>query len=405
MTGALAIGAFLLSLVQPQTLGPWYVELLLVALAYIWVLAQPAGERDDVLPALAVLLSAFGLMLVARLAPDLARKQQEWLLVSLALAVVLGPAFTRFRRMAAYKYVWVLASLVLFILLLLFGQTVNGARLWIRFGDVRYEPIELIKLFVVFFLAAYLAETGDVIATARHVWTANARYLGPLFLGWGASMAILVLQHDLGMATLLLATFATMLYVATRRLDIVLAGLVIFALVAFWAVHHFPYVETRISVWLHPFADPYGHGYQSSQGYFSLAAGGLFGTGYRLGHPQYIPDAATDYVFAAIGEEFGWLGAVAVLTLFLAIVRRILVVGIEQPDLYAKLLAVGLAATFGFQVLIIVGGVIGFFPLTGITLPFLSYGGSSLLANFLLVSLAWAMSEKTTTLSYEKSRA
>ncbi len=394
MTGALVIGAFMLSLVQPQTLGPWWVEMILVALAYIWVLAQPVGERDDVLPALAVLLSAFGLMLVARLAPALARKQQEWLLVSLALTVVLGPAFTRFRRMAAYKYVWVLASLVLFVLLLLFGQSVNGARLWIRFGDVRYEPIELIKLFVVFFLAAYLAETGDVIATARRVWTANARYLGPLFLGWGASMAILVLQHDLGMATLLLVTFATMLFVATRRLDIVLAGFLIFALVAFWAVHHFPYVATRIGVWLHPFADPYGRGYQSSQGYFSLAAGGLFGTGYRLGHPQYVPDAATDYVFAAIGEEFGWLGAVAVLTLFLAIVRRILVIGIEQPDLYAKLLAVGLAATFGFQVLIIVGGVIGLFPLTGITLPFISYGGSSLLANFLLVSLVWAMSEK-----------
>lgn len=395
MTGALLVGGFILSLVQPGALGAWWLDAVLVALSYAWVLLQPVGaERDDVLPALAILLSALGLALVARLEPSLARKQQEWLMVSIGLAIALGPFFTRFRRMAAYKYVWVVASLALFVLLLLFGQTVNGARLWIRFGSVHYEPVELIKLFIVFFLAAYLAETADVIATARRVWTANARYLGPLFLGWGASMAILVLQHDLGMATLLLLTFATILYVATRRVDIVLAGFVVFGLVALWAVHHFPYVGTRIAVWLHPFADPYGRGYQSSQGYFSLAAGGLFGTGYRLGHPQFVPDAPTDYVFAAIAEEFGWLGAVAVLLLFFAIVRRILVIGMQQPDLYAKLLAVGLAATLGLQVLIIVGGVIGLFPLTGITLPFISYGGSSLLANFLLVSLAWTMSTR-----------
>jgi cell division protein FtsW (lipid II flippase) len=395
MTGALAAGAFILSLVQPGTLGPWWIDASLVVLAYAWVLLQPSGtERDDALPALAILLSCLGLALVARLEPALARKQQDWLLVSLALVIVLGPAFTHFRRMAAYKYVWVFASLVLFVMLLAFGESINGARLWIRFGSIHYEPVELIKLFIVLFLAAYLAETADVISTARRVWTANARYLGPLFLGWGASTAILVVQHDLGMATLLLVTFATILYVATRRIDIVLAGFALFALTALWAAHHFAYVGSRIAVWLHPFAYPYARGYQSSQGYFALAAGGFFGTGYRLGHAQFIPDVATDYVFAAIAEEFGWIGAAAVLTLFFAIVRRILVIGVEQPDLYAKLLAVGLAATFGFQVLIIVGGVIGLFPLTGITLPFISYGGSSLVANFLLVSLAWAMSAK-----------
>ncbi len=395
MTAALLISGFILSLVQPTTLGPWWLEAVLAVLCYLWVLLQPMGtERDDALPALAILLSAFGLALVGRLSPSLAQKQQEWLLVSIVLVILLGPAFTRFRLMAAYKYVWVAASLVLFAMLVFFGESINGARLWIRVGSFRFEPIELIKLFIVLFLAGYLAETADVITTARRVWSANAKYLGPLFLGWGASMAILVVQHDLGMATLLLATFATVLYVATRRIDIVLAGLVLFALTAFWAVHHYPYVAARIAVWQHPFSDPFGRGYQSSQGYFALAAGGLFGTGYRLGHPQFIPDVATDYVFAAIAEEFGWLGAAAVLTLFLAIVRRILVIAVEQPDLYAKLLAVGLGATIGFQVLIIVGGVIGLFPLTGITLPFISYGGSSLVANFLLIALAWAMSAR-----------
>lgn len=369
---------------------------LLALLAIVWVLWQPTTMvRDDLLPPLAVVLAALGLAMVARLSPALAQRQQLWIAVSLVLAIVAAPAFGRFRRFAAYKYLWVIASLALFALLLVFGQEVNGARLWIRVGPIQYEPIELIKLFIVFFLAAYLAETADVIGNARP-WSlrANVKYLGPLFIGWGASMAILVVQRDLGMATLLLATFATMLFVATRRLDIVFFGALLFALGAFWAVHHYPYVATRIAVWRNPFSDPLGAGYQSSQAYYSLAAGGLVGSGYRLGHPEFIPDVATDYVYAAFAEEFGVIGALIVLAIFLDVVRRIFVIGLEQPDLYTKLLATGLGATLGFQVVIIVGGVIGVLPLTGITLPFMSYGGSSLVANFLLVALVWAMSAR-----------
>jgi cell division protein FtsW (lipid II flippase) len=210
---------------------------LLAALAIVWVLWQPQTTvRDDALPALAVVLAALGLAMVARLSPPLAQRQQLWVLFSLVLCIAAGPAFTHFRRFAAYKYLWVIASLVLFALLLAFGEEVNGARLWIRFGPIQYEPIELIKLFIVFFLAAYLAETADVIGSAPP-WSlrANLKYLGPLFIGWGASMAILVVQRDLGMATLLLATFATMLFVATRRADIVVFGALFFILGAFWA--------------------------------------------------------------------------------------------------------------------------------------------------------------------------
>jgi cell division protein FtsW (lipid II flippase) len=393
---ALAVAAFLLSFAPPKTIGPSWLLALLAVLSVAWVLVQPrAMQRDDMLPAMAIVLSAFGLLLVARLSPQLAHKQQYWLLVSLGLAVALGPAFTLFRRMAAYKYVWVLLSLVLFILLLIFGQEVNGARLWIKLGPVQYEPVELIKLFIVFFLAAYLAETADVIARARP-WSirANLKYLGPLFLGWGASMAILILQRDIGMAGLLLATFAMLLYAATRRVDLIVGSLAVFGGVAVWVSKHYHYVGTRIDVWRNPFADPLGAGYQASQGYYSLAAGGVFGTGYRLGHPGFIPDAATDYIYAALSEEFGLIGAVIALALFLLLVRRIIGIASAQPDLYTRLLAAGLGATLGFQVFIIVGGVIGLLPLTGITLPFISYGGSSLVANFLLVSLAWAMSAR-----------
>jgi cell division protein FtsW (lipid II flippase) len=396
MIGALAVAALILTFAPPNTVGPAWMLVLLAALAIVWVLWQPnATVRDDMLPALAVVLAAVGLAVVARVAPDLAKKQQDWLLVSLVLALAFGPAFTNYRRFAAYKYLWVIASLALFGLLLAFGQEVNGARLWIKLGPVQYEPIELIKLFIVFFLAAYLAEMADVIANARP-WSlrANLKYLGPLFIGWGASTAILVVQRDIGMAALLLATFATLLFVATRRFDIVTFGALLFAVVAFWAVHHFPYVQARIAVWRNPFSDPLGSGFQSSQAYYSLAAGGIFGTGYRLGHPGFIPDVATDYVYAAFSEEFGLIGAFVVLAIFLGVVRRVLATGLEQPDLYTKLLAAGLGATLGFQVFIIVGGVIGLFPLTGITLPFISYGGSSLVANFLLIALAWAMSAR-----------
>lgn len=393
---ALAFAAFALSFAPPKTVGPPWLLIVLIALSLAWVLIQPIGmQRDDVLPAIAIVLSSVGLLLVARISPQLAHKQQYWLLISMGLATALAPGMTLFRRMAGLKYVWVLLSFVLFVMLIVFGQEVNGAKLWIRLGPVQYEPIELIKLFIVFFLAAYLAETADVIARARP-WSirANLKYLGPLFLGWGLSMAILILQRDIGMATLLLATFSVLLYAATRRWDLLVGSLVIFGGVAVWAVHHYSYVGTRIAVWRNPFADPLGAGYQAAQGYYSLAAGGVLGTGYRLGHPGFIPDAGTDYIYAALSEEFGLVGAVIVLALFFMLVRRILRVALVQPDLYTRLLAIGLSATLGFQVFIIVGGVIGLFPLTGITLPFISYGGSSLVANFILVSLAWAMSAR-----------
>jgi cell division protein FtsW (lipid II flippase) len=394
MVGALAIGGWALSLAPHGAVGPPWVLALFAVAALGWVAAQPPDtRRDDTLPALAVLLTALGLTAVARLSPDLARRQEVWLAVSFALVLGLGPWLLRYRVLAAFKYIWILGSIILFALVAVFGVEVNGAKLWIGVGNVRFEPIEVIKLFLVFFMAAYLAETADVIASARP-WSlrANAKYLGPLFIGWGSSMAILVFQRDLGMAVLLLATFAAMLYVATRRIDLIVGGIVVFAFVVFWAANHYAYVHTRIAVWHDPFRDPLGAGYQTIQALFSLGAGGLFGTGYGLGHPGYVPDAATDYIYAAWTEELGAFGALIVCAVFFTIVVHALGVAARQPDLYSRLLASGLAVTLGFQVVIIVGGVLRIFPLTGITLPFFSYGGSSLVANFLLIALVWTMS-------------
>ena len=396
MTIALAVGGFALSLAPAGAIGPPWVLALLVIASYGWVLRAPTNaRRDDVLPALAVLVSALGLATVARLSSDLAHRQEIWLLISLGLATALGPAFDTFRRFAAFKYVWVLGSVVLFAFVAVFGQEVNGAKLWIRVGPIQYEPVELIKLFIVLFMAGYLAETADVLAAAR-AWSirSNLKYLGPLFVGWATSMGILVFERDIGMASLLLATFAAMLYVATRRIDLIVGGGIAFALAMWAAIKHYPYVIARFDAWRDPFADPLGHGYQALQGLFSLAAGGLLGTGYGLGHPGYIPEASTDYIYAAWSEEFGVFGGAILIGVFQLVLVRALGVARAQPDLYAKLLATGLAATLGFQVFIIIGGVIGLFPLTGITLPFFSYGGSSLVANFLLVALVWAISSE-----------
>jgi len=406
MVAALAIGGAALSLVPRDSLGNPLGLIALAALALVWALRAPRdARRDAMLPALAVLLSALGLLAIARLSGDLARKQEIWLAISLGIAIALGPSFDRFRRLSAYKYVWVLGSIVLFALVAVFGQEVNGAKLWIRVGPVQYEPIEIIKLFIVLFMAAYLAETADVIASAKPFsLRANAKYLGPLIIGWGASMAILVFERDIGMAVLLLAIFVAMLYVATRRLDLIAGSAVVFAFAGWWALGHYSYVAARVAAWRNPFADPLGHGYQALQGLFSLAAGGLFGTGYGLGHPALIPAAATDYAYAAWAEEFGALGGTILIAAFGIIIWRALLAAQAQPDIYAKLLATGLAATLGFQVFIIVGGVVGLFPLTGVTLPFVSYGGSSLVANFLLIALLWAIGSERPSPSGSKGR-
>jgi cell division protein FtsW (lipid II flippase) len=402
MIVALVLAALTLRLAPRGALLPDWLPFALAALALAWPALRPADvTRDDTLPALAVLLSSIGLAVVARLQPELAHKQIVWLGFSLVLAVAAGPAFARFRVLAAYKYIWILCTIALFVALALFGQEVNGARLWIRLGPIQFEPVEVIKLLIVLFMASYLNDTADVIARTRP-WSlrANAKYLGPLFLGWGVSMGILVFEHDLGMAVLLLATFVAMLYVATRRIDLVAGATGIFGLAAWWAATHYAYVERRIAVWKDPFHDPLGAGYQAVQSLFSLANGGLFGTGYGQGRPDYIPEVATDYVYAAFGEEWGAIGSIVLLLVFLTVVLRALRVALRQPDLYAKLLATGLAAVFGFQIVIIVGGVLRLFPLTGITLPFISYGGSSLVTNFLLVALVWAISsERRTTLA------
>lgn len=352
----------------------------------VWGMTEPDG--DPVLLPLVAALCCVGLLVVARLDAELAGHQAQWMLLGIAVVLIGRPLFARYRRLAAVMYPWVAASLLLFVLLRFFGHEVNGARLWFSIGRFNAQPVEIAKLFMVFFMAAYLAENGLAIAaTPLGNLKDNARLLGPLVLGWGISIVSLAFQRDVGMAALFLGIFLIMLYAASRRADLVLLFALVFAAGAWFVAAHYSYVGARVEGWLDPWSDPLGRGYQPEQGFFSLAAGGLFGTGYHLGQPGFIPDAATDYVYAAWAEEFGLLGGFALLALYLALVMRGLRIAFFADDRFTGLLATGFAAILGIQVFVIVGGVVGLVPLTGITLPFVSYGGSSMVANIVMIGL------------------
>jgi len=375
---------------------PWWL-LALPALGFILirVVTPDAAELDEALWPLVAAACTLGVLAIARLDPKLGDHQAIWIAVGLGIIVAGQRLLREYRRLVHVKYTWVVASIALFALLQFFGTEVNGARLWFSFGSFEVQPVEIVKIFMVFFMAAYLTENGAAIgALAPTDLASNLRLLGPLVLGWGASIVTLVMQRDVGEAFLFLGIFLVMLYVASRRLDLVAVAVVVFAIGAWFVASHFGYVQTRLAVWQDPWSDPLGRGYQAEQALFALANGGLFGAGYHLGHPGFIPDAPTDYVYAAWGEEFGVAGALALLALYLALVVRGIRIAFYASDRFSSLLAIGFAATIGIQVFVIVGGVLGLLPLTGITLPFFSYGGSSMVVNLVMVDLLWLFSRR-----------
>ena len=374
---------------------PWWWLLPALAAGFIaWSMSIPeAGHADQVLIPLVAALCAVGILVIARLDTYLGSHQVASMLFGLAVVILGQRVFMRYRKLAGVTYLWVVLSLVLFVLLGFFGSEVNGARLWFKLGPFTAQPVEAIKLFMVFFMAAYLTKNGAALAALRpFAFVTNLRLVLPLLLVWGISIASLALQRDFGMAGLFLGIFLVMLYVASRRLDLVFISAAILILCAWLVAQNFPYVHARIAIWLNPWSDPLGHGYQAEQAYFSLAAGNLLGTGYHLGHPGFIPDAATDYPFAVIAEEFGLLGGLVILALYGALVIRGFRIAFMARDRFTALLAAGFSATLGIQVAMIVGGVVGLLPLTGITLPFISYGGSSVVANLLMVNFLWLFS-------------
>ena len=346
-------------------------------------------QADPYLLPMAGFLTAVGLTEIYRLDPDDAFRQGRWILVGVAgftLTLVLLRRDPR--RLEDYKYLFGLAAIALLVLPALpgVGTTVNGARLWIDLGPLRFQPGEFAKIALIVFLAGYLRAKREVLAQGR------LKDLGPLLLIWGGAMLVLIQTNDLGSGLLYFGIFLSMLYVATARLPYVIAGAALFVGGAAGIYRLVPRVRDRVENWLDPWSDAQGSGYQIIQSHYSIANGGFGGTGLGRGTftttdgDQLIPYVNTDFIYSALAQELGLVGAAALLLVFMLFVMRGFRVALLAQDGFSKLLAVGLTFGFALQTFIIVGGVLRVIPLTGITLPFVSYGGSSILANFVLLA-------------------
>ena len=302
-------------------------------------------------------------------------------------------------RLSRYAYTGAFVGIALLLLPALpgVGATINGARLWIRLGPITVQPSEIAKILLTIFFASFLVAKRDVLSLASRrvlgLEFPRARDLGPVLLAWVSSILVLVREKDLGSSLLFFGIFVVMLYIATERTSWLVIGLGLFMGSSYAAYHLFHHVQLRVDTWLHPFANASGSGYQLVQGLFGMGTGGITGTGLGEGSPGNVPFAKTDFVLAAIGEELGLVGVMAVLVVFALLVERGLRASLSCRDSFGKLLAGGLSFSLALQVFVIAGGVMGLIPLTGVTLPWLSYGGSSIVSNDVLVALLLLVSD------------
>jgi cell division protein FtsW (lipid II flippase) len=386
----------------PLVYGAYYAGTLFALYVGVRLLLP---HSDVLLLPIVTLLTGLGLVMVFRLtynvegAETLALTQAVWILIGSGTMFLLVLFFRNYDRIFDYKYL-----LAIFAVLLIAstftpaGYTVNGARLWVDLGPVGFQPSEFARIALVVFFAGYLAEKRDVMAaTSRSflgVELPAIKYFGPVALVWAASLGLLVFEKDLGSSLLFFGVPLLMLYVATGRIAYILLGGVLFCFGSFVTFLLFDHVQVRVQSWIDPWRDPDGTGFQILQSIFNIADGGLLGTGLGAGFAQTIPEVETDFVFSAIASELGLLGATAVLLAFLAFTYRGTKIALLAEDDASKLLAFGLTAMFALQTLIIVGGVTKAIPLTGITLPFVSYGGSSVVGNFILTGLLLLVSER-----------
>jgi cell division protein FtsW (lipid II flippase) len=346
-------------------------------------------QADPYLLPMAALLTAIGLTEIYRLNPDDAFRQGLWIVVAVgAFAATLIVLRHDYRRLESYKYLFGLTAVGLLVLpaLPVIGQTVNGARLWVRFGPLQFQPGELAKIMLIVFLAGYLREKREVLAQGR------LKDFGPLLLIWGAAMLVLVETNDLGSALLYFGIFLAMLYVATARGWFVAAGAALFVAGAAVLYQVVPRVEERVSVWIDPWPHVHTSSYQIVQSLYSIGNGGFSGKGLGQGTftttdgGNLIPQVNTDFIYSALAQELGLVGTAALLLVYMLFCLRGFRIALLAQDGFSKLLAIGLTFGFALQTFIIVGGVLRIVPLTGITLPLVSYGGSSVVANFMLLA-------------------
>jgi cell division protein FtsW (lipid II flippase) len=367
-------------------------------------------HADPYLFPLVAVLACFGLVVIYRIDDTLAREQAQWFVVGLALFAATILLLRDFRVLERYRYTIAAAGLLLLLLPRVpgIGQQVNGAYLGVKLGPIAFQPAEFGKIAIIIFLAAYLKDTRQVLVQGSRrvlgITFPPLKHLGPLLVVWGAAMLMLVFIRDLGSSLMYFGGFLALLYVATNRLSFVLIGLLMFGLGAWFFANAVGHVQLRVDTWLHPFEagliDKPGGSYQIAQSLFAQADGGLFGTGLGaslLKGPTgatLIPAPQTDLIYAVITNELGLMGACGLLAVYLLVVERGFKIAALAGDSFSKLLATGLTAVFALQVFVIVGGVTKAIPLTGVTLPFVSYGGSSILANFVLLALLLLISNR-----------
>ncbi|MCS7178740.1 MAG: FtsW/RodA/SpoVE family cell cycle protein [Anaerolineae bacterium] len=363
-------------------------------------------HRDPLLLPVAAFLSGWGLLMVARLAPNFLPRQATWLLLSTLAMIAVVQIGVRepvpLRWLRRYRYTWLFAGLLLLAATLVLGVNPGGAgpRLWLGIGGAYFQPSEPLKLLLVVFLASYLAERRELLkATGHRIGPLNLpplAYVGPLLVMFGLTLLLLAAQQDLGAAMLLFFTFLAMLYLATSQWGYLIGGLALFLLVGMAGYYGSERVALRIQIWLFPWPAAPDQAFQIVQSLLAFGAGGIFGQGLGLGRPTYIPAVHTDFVFAAVAEEFGLLGTLALIALYGVLLLRGLRVALRAPRPFERFLAAGLTAGWGVQAWIIMAANVKLVPIAGVTLPFLSYGGSSLLATFIALGLLLVVSGGTT---------
>lgn len=387
--------------------------LVLLAVVLHLLVRYFAPYADPVILPVAVALNGVGLAMIHRLdlaaqaagrSSELATKQLVITAVGVAAAAFLLAFLRDHRTLRRFTYTAMVVGLGLVLLPLVpgLGNEIRGARIWIGVGDYSLQPAEFAKLALAVFFAGYLVTNRDTLAMAGPkvlgIQLPRLRDFGPILVVWAACLAILVLERDLGTSLLFFGLFVAMLYVATERVSWIVIGLTLFAGGAALAATQFGHVAARFEVWLNAM-DPAiyerspGGSSQLVKGLFGMASGGLFGTGWGQGHPQLVPFASSDFITASLGEELGLTGLLAILLCYLVLVERGFRVAIGVRDGFGKLLASGLAFVLAWQVFVVVGGITRVIPLTGLTMPFLAYGGSSLLANWLIVALLLRISD------------
>jgi len=376
------------------------VTLGLLVLASIATRILARGADPTLLP-LAALLHGIGYVMITRLDDRLAGLQTTWTFIAIAAYVAVLFVVQRTTDLAhqTWTFFAIGAGLLLLPLVPGIGRSFGGARIWVSIGPINFQPGEFAKICLALFFAGYLAERRELIAA--NTWKVGPfrlpepRHLLPIALAWAFSVVVMVGLKDLGASLLFFALFVVMLWVATERTSFLVIGTVLFAGAAYVAWRTFGNVQTRVAIWLDPWPQYEGRGYQIVQAMFALSNGGVDGTGLGLGSPNKIPEVKNDFIFAAIGEELGLVGATAVLIAFMLIIGAGLRIATRAERPFEKILATGLTTIIGLQAFIIIGGVIRVVPLTGITLPFVSYGGSSLLANYILLALLMRISDSS----------